>query len=68
MACLAGGGGNMMMEDEMSMVQCQTSSAGRATLVLQQPLGYGVKLSVETDLGGPDPNSCMTGITLQKDF
>lgn len=50
------------------MVQCQSSSAGRSTLVAMTPLAYGVRLTLETDLGGPDPNMCMTGITLQKDF
>lgn len=67
MAMLAGGG-NMMMEDEMSMIQAQTTSSGRSTLVIQKPLGAGVKLNIETDMGSTDHAQCMTGVTLTKDF
>jgi len=67
MAMLAGGG-NMMMEDEMSMIQAQTTSSGRSTVVIQKPIGNGVKLNIETDMGAADPSQCMTGFTLTKDF
>lgn len=61
-------GGQSMMEDEMSMIQASSTSAGRATAVIQKPLPYGCKLSIQTDCGGDDPNVCMSMFTLQKDF
>lgn len=60
--------GNMMDQDEMSMIQAQTTSSGRSTVVLQKPLGNGLKLNIETDMGAADPQQCMTGVTLTQDF
>lgn len=61
-------GGSMMDQDEMSMIQAQTTSSGRGTIVIQKPLSHGVKLNIETDMGAADPNQCMNSITLTKDF
>ena len=62
------GSGNMMMEDELSLVQCQTTSSGRSMLVLQKPLGHGYKVNIETDMGAADAAACMTGVTLTKEY
>lgn len=67
MAMIAGGG-SMMDEDAMSMIQAQTTSSGRSTLVVQKPLPYGLKLNIETDMGSADPQQCMTGVTVTKNL
>ena len=62
------GGGNMMNEDEMQMMQCMSSSAGRKQLVIQKPLSYGIKATIEAEIARDDPNQSGVGLTLQKDF
>jgi hypothetical protein len=62
------GGGNMMNEDEMQLMQCMSSSAGRKQLVIQKPLSYGIKATIEAEIARDDPNQSGVGLTLQKDF
>ena len=50
------GGNNMMMEDEMSLMQCMSSSAGRKQIVIQKPLSYGIRATVEAEIARDDPN------------
>lgn len=67
-AVLTSGGGMMGDDEKMSLIQAQTSTAGRGMVFVQYPLGNGFKLNIENELGGADPQQCMTGFTLTKDF
>lgn len=58
----------MMMEDEMSLMQCVTSTAGRSQVVIQKPLPMQTRMSIEMEIAKDDPNQSMIGLTLHKDF
>lgn len=68
MCMLAGAGGPMMGEDQMSFINVSTGSSGRLAVQAQKPIGYGIKASTEIEMAGLDPNMCMSTLNLKKDF